>query len=190
MNRDEFDNALSMLEEFHGEELNDIQRTVWWQQFQNQTIDMFDAAIQRHFQRDRDKRMPMPSGINEHIDSIRTERALRHGPSPVAPAKVGDGYTDSEAWELEAAIIGETLEWHRACLVQPQKSECELLDIEKWAELGQPKTWSPIIDTYLKGLWSIWHNGNSAHKQYMASYLSKLRKTRQERCAEREKAHS
>jgi hypothetical protein len=86
---------------------------------------------------------------------------------------------------LFAEFMQEVFVWHKLNLVETDKDNpCDIMDIEQWVTADRPKTWSPIIDDWLKGYEAAYYlerQQKGAIADFLKSYNEKLKTERGKR---------
>jgi hypothetical protein len=86
---------------------------------------------------------------------------------------------------LFAEFMQEIFVWHKSGLVETNKDNpCDIMDIEQWATVNRPKTWSPIIDDWMKGYEAAYYlerQQKGAIANFLKSYNEKLKIEREKR---------
>lgn len=82
------------------------------------------------------------------------------------------------------AVLNEIKGWHDRGLAKYNHPSCPPMDLEHWHRLGRPKTWSPIYDHFIEGLYPNRDNNFAGFcKKYLATLIDAREKKTGKRAA-------
>jgi hypothetical protein len=94
-----------------------------------------------------------------------------------------DGAVPIAVWNAYIDVQDEAIKWHSMELA-PRGGGGVPPSLDEWVKSGKPETWSPIIDTVLKGYEAAAAAGDA--ERYFKEWLVRLRGVREARLAKRE----
>ena len=128
----------------------------------------------------------IPSNIIGAVERY-AQKAQYHNEAQQYKPKDRNDLGDKESAGLIAEFLGEVLLWHELNLVDVNTDNpCGVMDIEQWVSIDRPKSWSPIIDDWLKGFESAYYLEKSqpgAISKFMRAYIDKIKSERTKRAA-------
>lgn len=131
----------------------------------------------------------VPSNLVGIVKKIWRERKARIASETLQKAEwnvESDEYTTPEEWKLFFAIQEEILLWHSLGLEKYNHEGLTVAcDVLEWKRLGCPKTWSPLLDSFLVGFLKVHTGSGKICENYLRTFLKMLQDNRVTKTHER-----
>jgi len=93
-----------------------------------------------------------------------------------------DEYVQPEEWRLFFAIHEEIMVWHRLRYVEYNNDGLRVpCDVLEWKRMGCPKTWSPLLDSFLEGFLRMHSASGKNCENFLRGFLIQLQNLRKEK---------